>query len=105
MIIGQTLWVYLTVLQFCSKNPAFTKGGVRGLIFNENFNGLAQSGAIVRVGRKVLINEAKFFQWLEEQNQRPPSTLPTSNVKRKLKKASCLLKVKRPKKPDDGENL
>jgi hypothetical protein len=58
-----------TVNQFTDKHPAFTKGGIRALIFNENQNGLAKSGAVVRLGRKVLINEYKFFAWIESQNQ------------------------------------
>jgi hypothetical protein len=44
---------------------AFTVGGLRDCIFNEHKNGLANSGAIVRMGRKVLINEEKFFAWIE----------------------------------------
>jgi hypothetical protein len=60
---------YLTVNQFCDKHKAFKIGGVRGQIFNEDKNGLKKSGAIVRNGRKVLINEAKFFAWIEAQNQ------------------------------------
>jgi hypothetical protein len=65
----QTAWIYFTVQQFTKKHPAFTIGGLRSLIFNENSNGLAKSGAIVRIGRKVLINEVKFFGWVESQNQ------------------------------------
>ena len=58
-----------TVNQFTEKNPAFTHGGLRSLIFNEATNGLAKSGAIVRIGRKVLIDESKFFAWIEAQNK------------------------------------
>lgn len=65
----QTAIIYLTVNQFTNKHPAFTKGGLRALIFNENSNGIAKAGAIVRIGRKVLIDEAKFFAWVESQNQ------------------------------------
>ncbi|WNB76775.1 hypothetical protein [Methylomonas koyamae] len=65
----QAAIIYSTVNQFCDKYPAFTRGGVRALVFNENSNGLAASGAIVRIGRKVLINEDKFFGWVELQNQ------------------------------------
>jgi len=61
--------ILLTVIQFKEKHPAFTNGGLRALIFNENSNGLAKSGAIVRIGRKVLIDEAKFFAWVESQNK------------------------------------
>lgn len=56
---------YLTVRQFAEKHPAFPEGGIRFQIFNERQNGLADSGAIVRVGRKVLINEPKYFVWIE----------------------------------------
>jgi hypothetical protein len=56
---------FSTVQQFPTKYPAFTKGGLRHQIFNAEKNGLAKSGAIVRMGRKVLINEEKFFAWIE----------------------------------------
>ena len=65
----QTAWAYLTVTQFTAKHKAFTVGGIRSLIFNENSNGLAKSGAVVRVGRKVLLNEPKFFGWVQSQNR------------------------------------
>lgn len=64
-----TTLIYLTVTQFVEKHPAFTNGGLRALIFNEKSNRLAESGAIVRIGRKVLIDEAKFFAWIESQNK------------------------------------
>ena len=58
---------YFSVNQFTKKHPAFTTGGLRALIFNEHTNGLAKSGAIVRIGRRVLIDEPKFFGWVESQ--------------------------------------
>ncbi|MGZ5053789.1 MAG: hypothetical protein ACXWAT_02460 [Methylobacter sp.] len=57
-----------TVNQFTEQHRAFTTGGLRALIFNEHSNGLAKSGAIIRIGRKILIDEAKFFRWVEAQN-------------------------------------
>jgi len=65
----QTTWAYKTVQQFSKQHEAFKASGLRALIFNEHTNGLAKSGAIIRLGRKVLINEFKFFSWLEAQNQ------------------------------------
>jgi len=59
----------LTVKQFAEKHPAFPIGGIRFRIFHEEKNGLKESGAIIRNGRRVLINEEKFFTWLEGQNQ------------------------------------
>lgn len=57
-----------TVKQFCQDNRAFAVGGVRWQIFNENTNGLAESGAVIRVGRKVLLDEDKYFAWVVSQN-------------------------------------
>jgi hypothetical protein len=65
----QTAWIYLTVNQFVARHCAFTHGGLRAQIFNENSNGLKESGAIVRNGRKVLIKESAYFAWLENQNK------------------------------------
>jgi hypothetical protein len=58
-----------TVPQFAKNNPAFPVGGLRWQIFNEEKNGLKQAGAIVRVGRKVLIDSEKYFNWIYSQNQ------------------------------------
>ena len=58
---------YLTVQQFSEKFPAFPHGGLRWQIFNEEINGLKKSGAILRIGRKILINVDKYFDWIESQ--------------------------------------
>jgi hypothetical protein len=41
-------------------------GGLRHLIFHEKKNGFSE--CVVRVGRRVLIDEDKFFQWAEKIN-------------------------------------
>lgn len=65
----QAVFIYLTVNQFCEKHKAFRPGGVRAQIFHADTNGLKESGAIVRLGRKVLIDEALFFEWIRLQNK------------------------------------
>ena len=60
----------LTVRQLAVKHPALPEGGTRWQIFNEETNGLAESGAIIRCGRKVLIDEDRYFAWLDRQNRR-----------------------------------
>ena len=60
--------IFLTVKQFCERHQAFSYGGIRHNIFHENSNGLKESGAIIRNGRRILINEEKFFSWLETRN-------------------------------------
>ena len=66
---------YKTVEQFSNDNPCFTASSLRNLIFKADErqstngviagNGLLEVGAIIRVGRKVLINEDRFFQWIK----------------------------------------
>ncbi len=56
-----------TVRHFSSKHPAFTEPSLRNLIFKAKGNGLEI--AIVRLGRRVLIDEAAFFQWLDSKSK------------------------------------
>ena len=68
----------VTVEQFSERNPAFTPPAVRNLIFKAESrqaskgeipgNGLLEVGAILRIGRKVLIDEDRFFDWVRRQN-------------------------------------
>lgn len=67
--------VLLTVRQFADKHPAFSQGAIRNLVFlaesrNTSKGKIAGNGldvALVRIGRKVLIDEAKFFNWIDAQ--------------------------------------
>lgn len=66
-----------TVPQFSWRYPAFTEAALRNLIFKAGRrhstrgeipgNGLLEAGAVIRVGRKVLIDEARFFAWIDGQ--------------------------------------
>jgi hypothetical protein len=57
-----------SVSQFCETYPIFSIGAMRSYIFFEDQNGLKASGAILRLGRKILINDEKFMEWIENQN-------------------------------------
>ena len=65
----------LTVRQFAGKHPAFQQGSLRNLIFlaesrNTSKGKIAGNGldvALVRIGRKLLIDEARFFSWVDAQ--------------------------------------
>lgn len=70
-----------TVEQFSERRPAWSQPALRNLIlYSEDRqnsrgeripgNGLAEAGAIVRVGRRVLIDEAAFFEWIAAQQRR-----------------------------------
>jgi hypothetical protein len=72
--------VLLTVEQFSARNPAFTPPALRNLIFKAEprqstrgaipGNGLAESGAIIRLGRRVLIDENLFLKWVAQTGTR-----------------------------------
>ncbi len=69
---------HYTVEQFATVQPAFTAAALRNLIFKAEArqstkgeirgNGLIEGGAIVRIGRKVLIDQERFFEWVRRQN-------------------------------------
>ena len=62
--------ILLTVIQFSIKHSFVTPGGLRFQIFNAKENGLEKTGAIVRIGRRVLVNEEKYFSWIESQQDK-----------------------------------
>lgn len=57
----------LTIAQFASEHSWPSQGSLRFLIFNERTNGF--SSVVRRVGKRVLIDEQKFFQWVEKLNE------------------------------------
>ncbi len=65
----------MTVRQFAAKHQAFTQSSLRNLIFlaasRKSSKGTIQGNgldvALVRIGRKLLIDEAKFFEWIDAQ--------------------------------------
>ena len=69
--------IYKTVAQFSIDNPCFTASSLRNLIFKADErpsskgaiagNGLLEAGAIIRIGRKVLIDETRFYAWVQKQ--------------------------------------
>ena len=66
-----------TVEQFAVRQPAFTEPALRNLVFKAEprqssrgvipGNGLIECGAIIRLGRKVLIDEGLFLEWVRAQ--------------------------------------
>ncbi len=56
-----------TIKQLAQENPAFTEASLRWLVFNARQNGL--EAAIVRVGRRVLIDSQKLDAWLEGRRE------------------------------------
>ena len=57
-----------TINGFSAKHPAFTQSGLRNLRFYQNVNGF--SDAFLTLGRRVLIDEDKFFECLDRLNDK-----------------------------------
>jgi hypothetical protein len=57
-----------SVATFATAGP-FSAGQLRWFIFCSEQNGLAATGAIVRIGRRVYIDVDKFEAWIDSQNQ------------------------------------
>jgi len=55
---------YLTVKQLPKKYPAFTENAIRWLIFNRDRNGF--SACLRKVGKRVLIDEQLFVDFIEQ---------------------------------------
>lgn len=68
---------YMTVRQFATRHPAFSEPSLRSLIFHavvrKGGDGEIPSngfGAVmVRVGKRVLIDEEAFFTWLDSHRE------------------------------------
>ena len=63
-----------TVQQHSVRHPAFSQSALRFLIFNaedrvnsrgETIPGNGLAPAIIRIGRKVLIDEDRFLEWID----------------------------------------
>lgn len=61
--------IYCTVNQLSEEEGIHTPGAIRQLIFHEHDNGLAKSGAIIRIGRRVIVHKLKWFAWMDAQSE------------------------------------
>lgn len=60
----------VSVADLVRQHPAFTDASIRWLLFKADENGLSRSGAVCRVGRRVLIDEPKFIEWIKSSPAR-----------------------------------
>ena len=63
---GKNSTRFIAVSDWPKHHPWPPIGGLRHLIFNSRENGFAL--VLRRVGRRILINEKKFFEYIEEKN-------------------------------------
>jgi len=58
----------VSVPQFLRRHACFTAGWLRQMLFHRETNGMA--AAITQCGKKILIDEAKFSEWLDARQGR-----------------------------------
>ena len=56
---------FFTVKDFAKRHAWATEGSLRHLIFYRESNGFDR--VIRRIGRKILLDESAFFEWLDAQ--------------------------------------
>lgn len=66
----------IPVTEWPNHHPWPPVGGLRHLIFYAKTNGFAH--CLRRVGKRVLIDEAKFFEWVEAQGENTADDVPQS---------------------------
>jgi hypothetical protein len=93
--------VLLTVSQFCTKNPCWTESALRNVIFHATprhsskgkipGNGLIEFGALLRFGRKILLDEHRFFAWLDARQD--PKRFAALMAKARQDRAAFLAEI------------
>ena len=58
---------FLSVNQLTQRYPSITPGMLRWWLFHRDQNGLAR--AVRKVGRRLLIDEGDFFDWLDKHRE------------------------------------
>ncbi len=56
--------VLFTVDRLAEQQPGLTKGKIRWDLFNRKSNGLEESGAVVNRGRRLLLDQDRYLDWL-----------------------------------------
>ena len=72
--MGMGIPTLLTVSQFSVKHGFISENGLRFQIFDAKNNGLGRARAIVRVGRRVLIDEERYFAWIDSLQKNGPKS-------------------------------
>lgn len=58
---------FQTIKQLAAHNTAFSEPSLRWLVFNAETNGLSK--AVIRIGRKILIDTDAFSEWIESHRE------------------------------------
>jgi hypothetical protein len=58
---------FLTIKQFTEKHKSFSASALRFYIYKRRENGFNK--VVVRIGRKILIDEKAFLKWIESHRE------------------------------------
>lgn len=64
--------IRLTEFPKAYPQTGLTVAALRWHVFNEQHNGLREAGAVVRVGRTVLLDPEKLFAWMRTNPRSAP---------------------------------
>lgn len=53
-----------TIADFAKEGPQ-TEAQLRWQVYNATHNGLSESGAIVRIGRRIYVDTDRYWQWVD----------------------------------------
>jgi len=59
----------LTVQQYVDSHPYHTIGAFRWILFNRASNGLSKSGAVIKLGKKILLDSERVEEWENSQRE------------------------------------
>lgn len=59
----------VSVKQMAKASPALSESFIRKLLFNRHKNGLFDSGAIIRVGHRVFLDQGLFMKWIVDRSK------------------------------------
>jgi hypothetical protein len=60
---------YITVPNWEKYHEWPPLGGLRHLLFNRKTNGFDKFGVVIKVGKRVFIDEKAFFEWLASHKE------------------------------------
>lgn len=61
--------VYYTVREMAEVEEDLTYGAIRTDLFHRRSNGLEESGAVIRRGRRLLLHGARYLDWLDRRGR------------------------------------
>jgi hypothetical protein len=59
----------MTVQQYVAAHPYYSMASFRWILFGRHTNGLAKAGAVIKIGKKILIDPERVEAWENDQRE------------------------------------